>query len=236
MPKQVSRDVELSLRRRIEAGEWRRTRRLPNERELAVEYGVARNTVRAAINKIVAEGALTREVGRGTFLVESNRLDASHLISRLVGASPMDMMAVRMIFEPRAAGLAAARASAGELDAIAAAHSAAVNAQDMELFERWDAELHQRIFAATRNDLLNTLHELLRLIRNQDLWIDIKRRSFSPERRARYCEEHGSIVAALLRRDAARAADAMLAHLQTVETNLTTAPVMKISSAMAGGN
>jgi DNA-binding FadR family transcriptional regulator len=230
MAKQVARNVELSLRRRIDAGEWRHTMRLPNERDLAAEYGVARNTIRAAVDKIAAEGALTREVGRGTFLAERNGVDASHLIGRLVGASPMDMMAVRMIFEPRAAALAAARASAGELDAIAAAHARAVAARDMEPFERWDAELHQRIFAATRNELLNTLHELLRLIRNQDLWIDIKRRSFSPERRLRYCDEHAAIVAALLRRDAAAAGEAMMIHLQTVETNLTAAPPLRALS------
>lgn len=94
----------------------------------------------------------------------------------------------------------------------------------METFERRDAELHQRVFVATRNELLNHLHEQLRLIRNQALWIDIKRRSFSPERRLRYCEEHAAVVGALLWRDADQASRAMLAHLQTVERDLTTPP------------
>jgi DNA-binding transcriptional MocR family regulator len=40
------------LRRRIEAGEWSDTRRLPNERDLAAEYRVARNTLRSAIDKV----------------------------------------------------------------------------------------------------------------------------------------------------------------------------------------
>lgn len=224
MPKLAARDVEASLRRRIESGEWRPTGRLPDERKLAAEYGVARNTVRAAIQSIVAEGGLSRHVGRGTFLVGDSEGDATLLLGRLVGASPMDMMAVRMILEPRAAALAATGASAGELEAIAAAHSAAVRAEAMEPFERCDAELHQRIFAATRNDLLGTLHELLRVIRNQDLWIDIKRRSFSPERRRLYCAEHEAIVAALMRRDAASAAQAMLAHLRSVDANLNNVP------------
>ena len=226
MSKQTARNVEVSLRRRINEGEWRHTMRLPNERDLAAEYGVARNTIRAAIDKIVADGALTREVGRGTFLKERNAVDVAHLIGRLVGASPIDMMAVRMIFEPRAAALAAARASAAELEAIAIAHSSAVMAREIEMFEYWDAELHQRIFAATRNELLNTLHELLRLIRNQDLWMDIKRRSFSADRRTHYCDEHAAIVSALLRRDAVAAGDAMRVHLQTVEANLTSAPLL----------
>lgn len=224
MPRLAARDVEISLRGRIERGEWRQSRRLPNERELATEYGVARNTIRTAMKNIVADGALSRQVGRGTFLVDNRDLDAPVLLNRLVGASPMDMMAARFIFEPRAAALAATQASAGELEAIAAAHTAAVNSFDAEGFERWDAELHQRIFSATRNELLSTLHELLRLIRNQDLWIDIKRRSFSPARRTRYCEEHAAIVTALLRRDAERASQAMSDHLKTVESNLMTAP------------
>ena len=228
MPKMAARDVEISLRGRIERGEWRHSGRLPNERELATEYGVARNTVRTAMKNIVADGALSRQVGRGTFLVDNRDLDVLNLLNRLVGASPMDMMAARFIFEPRAAALAATQASAGELDAIVAAHTAAVNAFDAESFERWDAELHQRIFKATRNDLLSTLHELFRLIRNQELWIDIKRRSFSLSRRARYCDEHAAILTALLRRDAARASQAMLDHLKTVESNLMTAPSLAL--------
>ena len=220
MPKLVAADVEQSLRRRIETGEWSGTRRLPNERELAAEYNVARNTVRSAIDKIAADGALTREVGRGTFLRPDARLDFMNVIQKLTGVSPIDMMAVRQIFEPRAAALAATNASANDLHEVAGAHAAAVAAQDIETFEHWDAELHQRIFSASRNELLTHLHEILRLIRNQDLWRDIKRRSFSPQRREIYCDEHKAVVDALMRRDAEAAAGAMRAHLDTVSRNL----------------
>jgi DNA-binding FadR family transcriptional regulator len=220
MPKLVAAEVEQSLRRRIESGEWSDTRRLPNERELAAQYNVARNTVRSAIDKIAANGAVTREVGRGTFLRPDARLDFMNVIQKLTGVSPIDMMAARQIFEPRAAALAAANASASELREVALAHAAAVEAADMETFEHWDAELHQRIFSATRNELLNHLHEILRLIRNQDLWRDIKRRSFSPQRRQIYCDEHKAVVDALMRRDAEAAASTMRIHLETVSRNL----------------
>jgi DNA-binding FadR family transcriptional regulator len=143
-----------------------------------------------------------------------------NIIQKLSGVSPIDMMAVRRIIEPRAAALAATNASASDLNEIASIHSASVDAHEMETFERWDAELHQKIFAATRNELLNHLHEMLRMIRGQELWLAIKRRSFSPERRNAYCQEHGAITAALLRRDAEAAASAMRAHLDTVSRNL----------------
>ena len=68
MPKNVAAEVAHSLRQRIDSGEWSDTRRLPNERELAAEYSVARNTLRSAIDKIAADGTVLRQVGRGTFL------------------------------------------------------------------------------------------------------------------------------------------------------------------------
>lgn len=222
MPKLVSSDVEASLRDRIEAGEWRQSGRLPNERDLAAEYGVARNTVRAAIDRIALDGSLVREVGRGTFLRSVTKPGTAfgHVIDGLLGVSPIDMMAVRQILEPRAAALAATNASASDLDAIAAAHAAADRAADMQTFERYDGEFHQRIFAASRVELLNYLHDLLLLVRSQDLWLQIKRRSFSPERRRTYCVEHAAIVQALLLRDADAADAAMRTHLDTVTRNL----------------
>ncbi len=220
MPKLVSTDVELSLRQRIEAGEWRQSRRLPNERDLAADYGVARNTVRAAIDRIARDGSLVREAGRGTFLKAAPGADFDRAIHNLLGVSPIDMMAVRHILEPRAAALAATNASASDLDSIAAAHEAADAAEDMETFERYDGEFHQRIFAASRIELLNYLHDMLLLVRSQELWVQIKRRSFSPARRQAYCAEHAAIVQALLRRDADAADSAMRVHLDSVARNL----------------
>ena len=220
MPKLVAAEIEHSLRRRIGSGEWSQTRRLPNERELAAEYNVARNTVRSAIDKIAADGSVTRQVGRGTFLRQDDRLDFMSIIQKLTGVSPIDMMAVRQMFEPKATALAATNARASDLLEIAAAHSAAVDAAEMATFEHWDAELHQRIFAGSRNELLDHLHQFLRLIRSQDQWLDIKRRSFSPRRRLVYCDQHGVIVEALMRRDAEAASTAMRAHLDTVGRNL----------------
>ena len=216
MSKALAPEVAQSLRRRIESGEWNGSRRLPNERNLAAEYKVARNTMRSAIKTIASEGLVSREVGRGTFL----RIELTGLLQELTGVSPIDMMAVRQILEPRAAAMAATNASASDLRDIAASHSASLEALDIEAFERCDAELHQGIFAATRNELLTRLHAILRLIRDQELWRDIKRRSFSPQRRLVYCREHKAIVDALLRRDAAAAASAMRAHLETVSSNL----------------
>lgn len=220
MQKQLAADVARSLRLRIRSGEWAGSRRLPAERELAGEYLVARNTLRRAIDAIAADGMVTRAVGRGTFLVVGEEPALATLLDRVLGSSPTDMMALRVILEPRAAALAATHASAAELDAVAAAHRASLAAVEMKPFEEADGRLHQRIFAGTGNGLMIHLHELLRLIRGQAPWQDLKRRSFSTEARDAYTREHAAIVEALLRRDPEAAALAMRRHLATVSGKL----------------
>ncbi|MFJ9518226.1 GntR family transcriptional regulator [Kitasatospora sp. NPDC101801] len=63
------------LRRRIAAGEWRGDAPLPVETELEQQYGVARNTVRLAVDVLVNEGRLVRLQGKGTYLKEHPVLD-----------------------------------------------------------------------------------------------------------------------------------------------------------------
>ncbi|MEU9129047.1 GntR family transcriptional regulator [Kitasatospora sp. NPDC048540] len=63
------------LRRRIEAGEWQGGAQLPVESELEHHYGVARNTVRLAVDLLVNEGRLVRLQGKGTYLKQQPLLD-----------------------------------------------------------------------------------------------------------------------------------------------------------------
>ncbi|MWA05540.1 GntR family transcriptional regulator [Actinomadura sp. LD22] len=55
---------------RIEAGELRPGARLPAERDLAVEYGVAYLTVRRAAQELRERGLIVTVIGRGTSVAE----------------------------------------------------------------------------------------------------------------------------------------------------------------------
>ena len=52
----------------ISAGEWRAGEAVPSEVQLAVTFGVAIGTIRKAVDGLVAEGALVRRQGKGTFV------------------------------------------------------------------------------------------------------------------------------------------------------------------------
>lgn len=74
-------------------------------------------------------------------------------------------------------------------------------ATSSEEFERWDTALHHSFAVATHNAVLVDVSSLLVAARRQPVWGGRKRRTFNPERRRCYCDEHERIVAAVRERD-----------------------------------
>jgi DNA-binding FadR family transcriptional regulator len=220
MPRLVASSIARTLKERIESGAWADASRMPPERELAADFGVARNTIRRAIGMLGEAMPLSREVGRGTFFEGAREPSLGEIVRRMEGSSPADMMEIRLLLEPPAAAFAATNASSAELDRVVEAHERASAATDMPEFERCDAELHHRVFACSRNELLREMHNVLRVLRNQTAWFEMKRRSYSEARRQHYCGEHQALVDALRRRDPEGARNAMRVHLLSVEANL----------------
>jgi DNA-binding FadR family transcriptional regulator len=142
------------------------------------------------------------------------------LLQRISGTSPVDVMAARLMVEPHAAAAAAVNATTADLASIREAHEDATRETDPGSFEKLDAEFHVRIFAATRNELLLSLHDILRVIRNQPAWIEMKRRRYTEARRRGYCEDHETIVQALFARNSDLASETMKRHLVNVHRNL----------------
>ncbi len=69
----VPRYAQLSelLRQRIARGVWKEGQKLPSLEELVREFGVARVTVRQAVDVLARDGLLSPQAGRGTFVTAS---------------------------------------------------------------------------------------------------------------------------------------------------------------------
>ncbi|MFZ0841112.1 MAG: GntR family transcriptional regulator, partial [Xanthobacteraceae bacterium] len=66
----VSRYIQLAslFRRRIQAGQWQVGAQIPTVEELAAECGVARATIRQALDILQIEGLIERYRAKGTFV------------------------------------------------------------------------------------------------------------------------------------------------------------------------
>ena len=181
MPKRVASDIAMSLRRRIEAGEWSESLRLPNERTSRERiWGRAQHNPRCDGANWAPTAASDVKWGVGHFC--SGRLTAISppLMRTLIGVSPADTMAVRQIIEPKAAVARRHQRESCRSQRHRRRSRGRCEGGGLELFEQCDLALHELVFAASRNELLASLHAILRLIRNQEQWLGIKRRSFSP--------------------------------------------------------
>lgn len=57
-----------AIKEKIEANHWKIGDRLPSERDLSIQFGVSRMTLRQAIQTLADEGILERKIGSGTYV------------------------------------------------------------------------------------------------------------------------------------------------------------------------
>jgi DNA-binding FadR family transcriptional regulator len=226
----------------------RRGSRLPTERQLAVRLGVTRTSVRRALTVLEAEGRISREVGRGTFLraepwpqggsggVASGESPGAapagvhpgpgsgQLPAGQAGFAPADVMTIRRLLEPPAMRLVVAWATAADFEEIGRCLAGGEHSGSYDEFESWDLALHRGIMAASHSPLLTRLYAVIEEARHGRFWGELKRRSASRERQRAYQADHRELVAALRARDADRAVEAMRAHLARVAGDLFDEP------------
>ncbi len=190
---------------------------LPPERELSRLFGVSRGSIRDAIRKLESVGLVEPRQGSGTVVRDfSADLLAAPLTTLLLQKRNMvaELLDVRKMIEPPLAARAASHATAEELaemEAILDRQAARMRQGELAIEE--DSEFHYAIALAANNSVvlkvLDVLMDLLRETRERSLQVNGRlEKSFAGHRR---------ILAALKRRDAAAAENAMRRHLQEIE-------------------
>lgn len=218
----MSTPLRESILDKLQSGHWRAGDRLPTERELSESHGVSRTTVRKALLDLKQQGLIEQTVGSGTFVAEhvGARLGQRVQQDSSQHTSPAELMEARLAMEPAIIEMAIRNANQADLQRMDACCVNAENAETLEAFEHWDAELHQAIADAAHNSFVANVFMLMKTVRAQGDWGQLKKKSVTPERRLAYQIEHRAIVDALRDRDAVRARELTLAHLLHVRQNL----------------
>lgn len=223
--------LEQHVKSRIHDGTWPPGYQLPTERELAEVFRVARNTLRKALAGLELEGVIERHVGRGTFVaqpapssISAESTSAEALLARIHGASPIDVMDLRLILEPPFIEAAAMRATSRDRQQIAHCIHKSEKATGVLEFEHWDGAFHHAILAATHNQLLVDLYEAINGVRRQPEWEVMKSRSLTPAMLASYRKQHRQLFRAVMDRDGQAAREAAREHLLAVRASLVGAP------------
>ena len=167
----ISDAVVSELETRILEGSLKPGVRLTSERELAVELGVSRPSLREAIHKRVSKGLLTTRHGGGTYVTD--RLEAPFVgpWQEMLEGHPKiqsDLLEFREMLESQAAKLAAERTTEADIERLDAAYAtldSVYTANDLSACIDADVAFHQAIAEAAHNVLIGHLaSSLLRVI------------------------------------------------------------------------
>jgi DNA-binding FadR family transcriptional regulator len=196
------------------------TGRLPPERVLARDFGLSRRAVRQALDLLEAEGRISRQQGRGTFVCDprAHSQDLAGELAKLT--NPVDTLEARMAIEPAQARLAALRATPGDIDKLFEAADASRNARDPLSYEKADAAFHRRIAIAARNPLLVTVFDAILSVASDRRWRHGRETAHCINNQATYAAAHRRIAAAIAERNPVLAEEAMRAHLSKVQQQL----------------
>ncbi len=216
----VYEEIANQIRQLIIEGRFKPGDRLPPEREMAEIFKVSRNSVRDALRTLELMGLVECRHGDGTIVT---CITPETLISPLAALLATRrnllsaLMEVRKIIEPAAAYMAALRIGEGDLHDLERIFS--IQEQKVlqgEYIIEEDNDFHYTICMAAENEVL-----MLIVSHIMGLLSESRARNLqTPGRAQMSVAGHRRILDAIKRHDPELARDAMLKHLEEIESTM----------------
>ena len=189
---------------------------LPPQADLIRQLGIGRTSLREAVQRLVALGAVTVTPGKrmavGPMIRRNRQATAAELEASLRHAALQELAEVRDLIEPEAAALAAQRITDDLVLRIEGIVDEMKVSEDSATDFHLNTQFHATIAEATQNE---ALRHILRVV--ADMLSPLHRQMYErlPELQPPYRadKEHLPIVQALKQRDADRARKAMRDHI-----------------------
>lgn len=218
----AAHDIARKIREKVLSGELLPGDKLPVERDLAVELGVSRSTIREAVRSLEQSGIVTVRKGPrgGIFVAKADGRpvsDSLGFILQLERVPLAELLEARAELECLLARFAAERATVDDLDEISnSIEEMKLSPLSMELFRTNNHRFHFAVARASRNRVWIMLIEAMRDLIDQSL--DLL--ELDDVIWTRVIEHHGRVLEAISRRDGEAADAAMRAHMTLLEKDL----------------
>ncbi len=213
----VSEEIVEQIYALVRSGDLSPGDRLPPERELALQLGVSRPSVREAMRLMDTKGLVVVRPGAGTFITEDDADTIARSFSSLLAddtGAARDVFEMRLLLEPHVVSLAAERAGESDIRRM----SEILDAQESEITAgrtgvEFDMEFHSTIAAAAKNAaLVAVMHAI------SDILSESREDSMLSSDRSRLSlQSHRQILEAIKQRAPQRAEESMRSHIADID-------------------
>ncbi|MCC5983429.1 MAG: FadR family transcriptional regulator [Rhodobacteraceae bacterium] len=211
-------DIATALKQQISSGRFAVRDRLPPERVLAEQYGVARGTIRQALRQLEESRFVERRPGSGTYVTWSDG-DDTRPISEIT--RPLDLVDARFAVEPQMCRLAVLHATGAELEKLRGLLGRMEDCEDdSAAFADIDEDFHLAIAEATANPMIEWMMRKIHETRSHAQWARMRELTLNPDVIRIYNRQHRAVVDAIEHRNPEAAAEAMKKHLSTARQTL----------------
>jgi GntR family transcriptional repressor for pyruvate dehydrogenase complex len=208
----------------ITSGHFKPGEKLPSERDMAVELGVSRQSIREAIYRAKIEGLIEVKQGGGTFVISSIKETLRPPLSILLEEQVENIfkfLEIRKVIEGWCAEKASTTAKPSDIKEMQAILSKMEDAKlSDQRWEKADLSFHSAIAAATHN--LIAMHVMEGLKDSFSEYFRVKKFRTKPERKDLLLKQHKALFKAIKERDPRKAREKMLEHLDYVDTIINT--------------
>lgn len=219
-PAKLADAIADHIQQLILEGTLRPGERLLSERDLAAKLDVSRPSIRDALNKLMERGLVTSDqqgVASVSQSVGKSLRDPLMLLMDNPDAR-IDVMELRSVMEAAAAGYAAERASALDIESLKRCFSAILAAHesnDIDEIARSDADFHFAIYEASHNVMMLHFMRNIEDIIRSNVYLNRKNLYEHNTQRESQLHEHQAIYEAIIARDPQKAQDAARVHMTT---------------------
>lgn len=212
-PRRLYQQIADQIRQLIIAGQFPPGTRLPSERDLAIQLGVSRPSLREALIALEIEGSVEIRMGSGVYVLAM--ADRSENDSLALGESPSELMQARAALESSVIMLACARMEQDTLTEL----RTTIDKMRIEVDRGrrpldHDRSFHVAIALSSGNSVLARLVADLFDERHSPISEKIRGRFESQDTWSTAITEHEAILAALELRDPMLAQAKMQCHLE----------------------
>jgi DNA-binding FadR family transcriptional regulator len=221
-PKRLYRQIAEQLRALIEAGEFAIGRRLPAERDLAVQLAVSRPSVREALIALEVEGWVEVRGGSGVYVLKNKPPMKNNMATQHDEWGPLELIMARGLIEGEAAAMAATHASKEQIatmaDALTKMKLALKKGKDPlagdELF-------HQAVAQSCGNEVLRDTVSRYWQARRSPLYLRLADYFERPASWRAVITEHSAVLRAIKDRNPSAAREAMQSHMTKALTRFS---------------